>query len=40
MAGLNELITVNRSFDALQRVIQTFQQMDQRTARDIGSRNG
>lgn len=40
MAGLNELITVSRSFDALQRVIQTFQQMDQRTARDIGSRNG
>lgn len=40
MAGLNELITVGRSFDALQKVISTFQQMDQRTARDIGSRNG
>lgn len=38
--GLNELITVNRTFDALQRVIQTFQQIDQRTARDIGSRTG
>lgn len=38
VSGLNELITVNRTFDALQRVIQTFQQMDQRTARDIGSR--
>jgi len=38
--GLNELITVNRSFDALQRVIQNFQQIDQRTARDIGSRTG
>jgi flagellar basal-body rod protein FlgF len=36
--GLNELITVNRSFDALQRVIQSFQEIDQRTARDIGSR--
>lgn len=40
VSGLNELISVGRSFDALQRVIQTFQQMDQRTARDIGSRNG
>lgn len=38
--GLNELITVNRTFDALQRVIQNFQQIDQRTARDIGSRTG
>jgi flagellar basal-body rod protein FlgF len=38
--GLNELITVNRSFDALHRVIETFQQIDQRTARDIGSRTG
>lgn len=38
--GLNELITVNRSFDALQRVIQSFQELDQRTARDVGSRSG
>jgi flagellar basal-body rod protein FlgF len=38
--GLNELITVNRSFDALQRVIQSFQEIDQRTARDVGSRSG
>jgi len=40
MVGLGQLITINRTFDALQRVIQTFQQMDQRTARDIGSRTG
>jgi flagellar basal-body rod protein FlgF len=40
VSGLNELITVSRSFEALQRVIQNFQQIDQRTARDIGSRNG
>jgi len=38
--GLNDLITVNRTFDALQRVIQTFQQIDQRTAKDLGSRTG
>ncbi|HEY6880110.1 MAG TPA: flagellar basal-body rod protein FlgF [Polyangiales bacterium] len=38
--GLNELITVNRTFDALQRVIQSFQEIDQRTARDVGSRSG
>ncbi len=38
--GLNELITVNRTFDALQRVIQSFQEIDQRTARDLGSRTG
>jgi len=40
IAGMNELITIQRSFDALQRVIDTFQQIDQRTAKDLGSRNG
>jgi flagellar basal body rod protein FlgG len=40
VAGLNDLITVNRSFDALQKVIDTFQKIDERTARDLGSRNG
>lgn len=40
VSGLNELITINRSFDALHRVIESIQQLDQRTARDIGSRNG
>ena len=40
VAGLNELITVNRSFDALQRVIESFQKLDERTARELGSRNG
>jgi flagellar basal-body rod protein FlgF len=40
VSGLNELITVNRTFDALQRVIQSFQEIDQRTARDVGSRSG
>lgn len=40
VGGLNELITVNRCFDALHRVIETFQQIDQRTARDVGSRTG
>lgn len=40
ISGMNELITVNRTFDALQRVIQSFQEIDQRTARDVGSRSG
>ncbi len=40
MAGLNDLITVNRTFDALQRVIDTFHKLDERTARELGSRNG
>jgi flagellar basal-body rod protein FlgF len=38
VASLNELITVNRSFDALQRVIETFQKIDERTARELGAR--
>jgi flagellar basal-body rod protein FlgF len=39
VAGLNDLISVSRSFDALQKVIDTFQKIDDRTARDLGSRN-
>jgi len=39
VAGLNELITVSRSFDALQRVIETFQKIDDRTARELGARS-
>jgi flagellar basal-body rod protein FlgF len=39
VAGLNELITVNRSFDALQKVIETFQKLDERTARELGARS-
>jgi flagellar basal-body rod protein FlgF len=34
--GMNELITVGRTFDALQKVIDTFKQLDDRTARDLG----
>lgn len=33
--GLNEMITLSRSFDALQRVIQTFRSVDDRTVRDL-----
>lgn len=40
VGSMNELITANRAFDAIQRVIENFQQIDQRTARDLGSRNG
>lgn len=40
IAGLNELITTTRLFDAFQRVIRTFAELDNRTARDIGSRSG
>ena len=36
--GLNELITVSRSFDALQKVIQTFRAVDERTAREMAGR--
>jgi flagellar basal-body rod protein FlgF len=39
VAGLNDLIAVSRSFDALQKVIDSFQKIDERTARDLGSRN-
>jgi len=34
--GMTELITVNRSFDALQKVIDAYKQIDERTARDLG----
>ena len=40
VAGLNELISVTRLFDAFQRVIHTFSELDNRTARDVGSRSG
>ena len=40
VSGMSQLINVNRSFDAIHKVIESFQQMDQRTARDIGSRTG
>lgn len=36
--GMNELITVSRTFDALQKVIDGFKQIDDRTARDLGGR--
>lgn len=39
VAGLNDMIAVSRSFDALQKVIESFQKIDERTARDLGSRN-
>ena len=38
VTGMNELITLHRSFDALQKVIDTFRQLDDRTARDVGGR--
>lgn len=40
IAGLNELITSSRLFDSFQRVIHTFADLDNRTARDLGSRSG
>lgn len=36
VAGLNELISTSRSFEAFQRVIQGFRQIDERSARDLG----
>ncbi len=38
VAGLNELITVSRSFESFQRVIQAFRELDARTAREVASR--
>ncbi|MBI2896006.1 MAG: flagellar basal-body rod protein FlgF [Deltaproteobacteria bacterium] len=38
VAGLNELITVSRSFESFQRVIQAFRELDSRTAREVASR--
>ncbi len=37
VGGMNELITTNRSFEAFQRVIQTFRALDERTARELAS---
>jgi flagellar basal-body rod protein FlgF len=36
--GMNELIIVQRSFEALQKVIETFRDLDNRTVRDIAGR--
>jgi flagellar basal body rod protein FlgG len=36
--GMNELIIVNRSFEALQKVIDTFHDLDDRTARDVAGK--
>lgn len=37
ISGMNELIATTRTFEAFQRVIQGFRDIDQRTARDLGS---
>lgn len=36
VAGLNEMINANRSFEAFQRLIQTYRALDDRTARELG----
>ncbi|HJK98072.1 MAG TPA: flagellar basal-body rod protein FlgF [Polyangiaceae bacterium LLY-WYZ-14_1] len=38
VAGMHELITLTRSFEALQKVIDTFRTLDDRAARDLGRR--
>jgi flagellar basal-body rod protein FlgF len=38
ISGMNELIVVNRSFEALQKVIDTFRELDDRTARDVAGK--
>jgi flagellar basal-body rod protein FlgF len=38
ITSMNELITVNRTFDALQKVIDSFKQIDERTVRDLGGK--
>jgi flagellar basal-body rod protein FlgF len=37
VGSLNELISANRSFEAFQRVIRTYGQIDDRTARELGA---
>jgi flagellar basal-body rod protein FlgF len=37
ISSVNELVTANRSFEAFQRVIRTFGQIDDRTARELGA---
>ncbi|MDH5671853.1 MAG: flagellar basal-body rod protein FlgF [Myxococcales bacterium] len=39
VSGMHELITVSRSFEAFQRVIRAFEQIDGRTARELGARS-
>lgn len=36
VSGMNELINVSRSFEALEKVIDAFRQIDERTAHDVG----
>lgn len=38
VGGMTELIMVTRSFEALQKTIETFRDLDSRTARDVGGR--
>lgn len=38
VGGMTELITVSRSFEAFQKLIETFRQLDERTARDIAGK--
>lgn len=38
--SMTELITIQRHFEAMQKLVQTFAQIDSRAARDLGSING
>jgi flagellar basal-body rod protein FlgF len=38
--GINELISINRSFDAIQKTIETFEKLNERSARELGARSG
>jgi len=38
--SMTELITLQRHFEAMQKLVQTFSQIDSRAARDLGSLNG
>lgn len=38
--SMTELITLQRHFEAMQKLVQTFSQLDNRAARDLGSLNG
>ena len=38
IGSVTEMVTVSRSFDAFQKIIQTYRQLDDRAARDIAGR--
>jgi flagellar basal-body rod protein FlgF len=40
LAGLSQLIAINRSFDAIQKTIETLHKLEERAARELGAHSG